>query len=260
MIISTHNPLVKEIAVLREAKARRQTGLAVIDGLMEIQRAAAAGVKIQKLIYCPALMEKSAATALIGKTSVEVSEKVFRKLAYGQRADGFLALARVFFKKSGDLKLSACALVVVVESVEKPGNLGAILRTCDGAGVDALFICDPKTDLFNPNVIRASMGMVFTVPFAVGSSRDILVFLKQKGIKILGAFPQAKAVYSAVNLKSPLAVVLGREDLGLSPFWQKQCDIKVKIPMKGLADSLNVSVSAAIILYESLRQRTCPLH
>ncbi|MBI4309040.1 MAG: RNA methyltransferase [Candidatus Omnitrophica bacterium] len=258
MITSVHNPLVKEIAALREPKARKETGLAVIDGAREIQSALAAGIKIEKVIYCKnsGTCTHSVRVPEFGCSQIEVNAKVFEKIAYGQRNDGVIAVAQVSLKQPGDLKLSANPLVVVIESVEKPGNLGAVLRTCDGAGVEALFICDPKTDLFNPNVIRASMGTVFTVPVAMSTSEDIRTFLKQKGIKVLGTFPQAKDMYSLANLKGPLAIVLGAEDQGLGPFWQKHCDLKVKIPMNGLADSLNVSVSAAIIVYESLRQRT----
>lgn len=244
----------KEIIALREPKARRETGLTLIDGAREIQQALAAGVEVQKIIYSKRYQVPFGKK--VDGTFVEVSDKVFAKLAYGERSGGVVAVARVRPRTLDSLKLSANPLVVVVESIEKPGNLGAILRTCDGAGADALLIGDPKTDIYNPNVIRASLGAVFTVPVVAGANADISAFLKQKGIKMLGTFPDAKEAYTRANLKGPLAIVLGTEDKGLSKFWQDKCAIKVRIPMRGKADSLNVSVSAAVVLYEALRQRS----
>jgi RNA methyltransferase, TrmH family len=252
-ITSLQNPLIKQIVALRESKARRETGLTLIDGRREVERAIAAGIEIEKVLVCPKFLGKESVNF---KDAIEVSDKIFEKIAYGQRVDGVIAIAHVTYKKLTDLKLSTKPLIVVIESVEKPGNLGAILRTCDGAGVEALLICDPKTDLYNPNVIRASIGAIFTVPTAVGSKEEILAFIRKKNIKTLGTFPEAKDIYTRVSLKGPLAIVLGTEDEGLSPFWQKNCDVKVKIPMNGKADSLNVSVSAAIVIYEALRQRS----
>ncbi len=253
IITSVQNPMVKQVMDLREPKARKAQGLTLIDGAREVERAMKAGVKVEKIFFCAKLVGN---INIKGVQTIEVNDKVFEKLAYGQRLDGMIAVAAVKRLHFADLKLSATPLVVVIESVEKPGNLGAILRTCDGAGVEALLICDPKTDLYNPNVIRASIGTVFTVPFAVGTNEDVASFLKKKNIKTLGTFVDGKDVYTRANLKGPLAIVLGTEDEGLSPFWKKNCDLKVNIPMKGKADSLNVSVSAAVVIYEALRQRS----
>ena len=257
-ITSVQNPLIKQAMALRDPKMRKATGLTLIDGLREIQRALEAGVAIETIFYCPKFIGNQVGLKLLAaqkKLGVEVADKVFEKIAYGERAEGVIAVARISFKHFNDLKLPENPLVVVIESIEKPGNLGAVLRTCDGAGVDALLVCTPQTDIYNPNVIRASIGTVFTVPVAVGTKEDVIAFLRKHKIKALGAFPDANGIYTRTHLKGPLAIVLGTEDEGLSFFWQKHCDMKVKIPMKGRADSLNVSVSAAIIIYEALRQR-----
>ncbi len=260
-ITSTSNSLIKDTAALREPKARKETGLTLIDGQRELERGLQAGVVLTQVFYCPKLIKGKLnlkALQAHGAECIEVAENVFAKLAYGERAEGVVGVARVPSKKLEDLALAANPLIVVIESLEKPGNLGAILRTCDGAGVDSLLIGDPKTDLYNPNVIRASMGAVFTVPATADSNENIRAFLKSKSIKTVGTFPDAKDVYTRANLTGPLAIVLGTEDQGLSPFWQRHCDQKVHIPMAGQADSLNVSVTAAIIIYEALRQRLKP--
>ncbi len=257
-ITSTQNSLIKETAALREHKARQETGLTLIDGQRELERALQTGVALARVFYCPKLIGGSLNFKFLkseGTECIEVAEHVFAKLAYGQRAEGVIGVARVPPRKLSELKLSANPLIVVIESIEKPGNLGAILRTCDGAGVDALLIGDARTDLYNPNVIRASIGTVFTVAAAADTNENIRAFLKTKGVKTIGTFPNAKDVYTKADLKGPLAIVLGTEDEGLSPFWQRHCDKKVHIPMAGQADSLNVSVTAAILVYEALRQR-----
>ena len=234
-ITSTQNSLIKETAALREHKARQETGLTLIDGQRELERALQTGVELVRVFYCPKLIKGQLNLKSLkseGTECLEVADHVFAKLAYGQRAEGVIGVARVPPKALSDLELSANPLIVVVESVEKPGNLGAILRTC-----------------------RASIGTVFTVAAAVDTNENIRGFLKTKGIKTMGTFPDAKDVYTKADLKGPLAVVLGTEDEGLSPFWQRHCDRKFNIPMAGQADSLNVSVTAAIVVYEALRQR-----
>ncbi len=183
---------------------------------------------------------------------------MFARLAYGQRQEGIVAIARAVPSTLSGLALSAQPLVVVVESIEKPGNLGAVLRTCDAAGVEALLVSDPQTDVFNPNVIRASLGTVFSVPIAIASPQDIVAFLQARKIQIFGLFPDAVQEYTQTHFSDGMAIVLGAEDKGLSAFWQTQCAHKVRIPMRGLADSLNVSVSAAIVIFEAVRQRGRP--
>jgi TrmH family RNA methyltransferase len=184
-----------------------------------------------------------------------VSEPVFAKLAFGQRAEGLVAVVRIPSAALADLVLPEQPLVVVVEAVEKPGNLGAILRSADGAGADAMIAASPRTDLFNPNAIRASAGTIFSLPLAAGTSGEALAWLDGRGVRIVTARVDADRVYSNVDLSGPLALVLGAEADGLSEAWRGPRIEAVRIPMLGTADSLNVSVSAAILLYEARRQR-----
>ena len=255
-ITSLQNPLVKKALSLREARERRALGMTIIDGMREIRRAFDVGVILDKVFYVKDqqgdLLKQLQAKKI---ELVEVSIQVMDKLSFGDRHEGIIALAKTPTMALKDLKLSSQPLVVVLESLEKPGNLGAILRTCDGVGVEAVLVCDPKTDVYNPNVIRASTGVIFSIPVVAASAGEIKLFLKSKKFKICAAVPAAKKLYTHENLKGALALVLGSEDQGLSDFWIDQADVTIKIPMNGVADSLNVSTSAAIILYESLRQR-----
>lgn len=257
MITSLQNPLIKDIVALRDAKTRREKSLTIIDGLREVMRAIKAGADIENIIYVPSLLKEP--LNIKSKANViEVTPAVFEKIGFGDRKDGVLAIAQIKLKEMKDLKLGKNPLVVILEAVEKPGNLGAIIRTCDSAGIDALLITDTRMDIYNPNVIRASISTVFSLPVIAADNEDILVFLKRQNIRTVGAVVGAKTVYTQANLKSPLAIVLGSEDQGLSPTWQKHCDIHVKIPMQGLADSLNVSVCAAVMIFEAIRQRSLP--
>jgi TrmH family RNA methyltransferase len=255
-ITSLQNPLIKNVIGLREASARRAQGLTIIDGMREIERALRAGVVFDKFFYVKDKHEELL-KQLRARTveCLEVSDKVMEKLAYGERHEDILAVAKTPVPSLKDLKLSPQALVVVLESLEKPGNLGAILRTCDGVGVDVVLVCDPKTDIYNPNVVRSSTGMIFSLPVVCASAAEIAAFLKSKHIKTCAAAPSAEKLYTQVDFKGAWALVLGREDTGLSDAWLKNADVTVNIPMKGTADSLNVSISAAVILYEALRQR-----
>ena len=186
---------------------------------------------------------------------ITVKRAVFEKISYRENPDGWLAVFPIPKSSLENLKLGASPLLIVAEAVEKPGNLGAILRTADAAGVDALLVCDPRVDLYNPNVVRASRGALFTVPSVEAKNADVLAFLRKHGIKILAATPQAEAEYTRQDLRGPLAVAVGTEDEGLTDFWLKEADIKVKILMRGKANSLNVSVATALIIYEAIRQR-----
>ncbi len=255
-ITSLQNTLVKHALSLREGKDRREQGMTVIDGLREIKRALEAGIVLSKVFYVDTLEESFLKILRVRKIElIEVSDKVMEKLAYGERHEGVLAIALTPVLTLNDLKLSPQPLVVVLESLEKPGNLGAILRTCDGVGVEAVLVCDPKTDVYNPNVIRSSTGIIFKLPVVCAKAQEIVTFLKSAAIKTCAATPAGTQVYSKVNFKGSWALVLGSEHKGLSGFWLKAAEVMVKIPMKGMADSLNVSTSAAIILYEALRQR-----
>jgi TrmH family RNA methyltransferase len=255
-ITSFQNALIKKAQALREARERRAQGMTTIDGAREIKRAFEAGIIFDQIFYVKGqqepLLEQLQAREI---GLVEVSDKIMEKLAYGERHEGIIALAKTPHLNLKDLKLSVQPLLVVLESLEKPGNLGAVLRTCDGVGVEAVLVCDPKTDVYNPNVIRSSTGVIFSIPVVCASASEISSFLKSRKIRICASTPAASKLYTQIDFKGAWALVLGSEDQGLSDFWLKPSDVTVKIPMNGLADSLNVSISAAIILYEALRQR-----
>jgi len=255
-ITSFQNVLIKKAQALREASERRLQGMTIIDGAREIKRAFESGIGLTQVFYVQGPQEMLMKQLINKKIEcIEVSDKVMEKIAYGERHEGIIALAKTPFFSLKDLKLSVHPLVVVLESLEKPGNLGAILRTCDGVGVEAVLVCDPKTDVYNPNVIRASTGVIFNIPVVCATPEEIASFLKLKKIKICASAPLAQKSYTQADFKGAWALVMGSEDKGLSDFWLKKADLTVKIPMKGIADSLNVSISAAIILYEALRQR-----
>ena len=255
-ITSLQNGLIKKAQALREARHRRETGMTIIDGAREIKRAFEAGIVLDKVFYVKDRQEDLLKRLLVKKIEcIQVSGQVMEKLAYGERHEGIMALGQTPVVTLKDLKLSSKGMVVVLESLEKPGNLGAVLRTCDGVGVEAVLVCDPKTDVYNPNVIRSSTGVIFSMPVVCAAPEDIAVFCKSRKIKICASAPSAQKLYTQADFKGAWALVLGSEDQGLSDYWLEVSDMTVKIPMKGLADSLNVSISAAIILYEALRQR-----
>lgn len=235
----------------RKASARRAEGLTVIEGAREVSRAIENGWQPVELWFCPELGAEKPGDG----DFFQCSRTVFEKISYREGPDGVLAVGPLVGKALADLKLSANPLILVAEGLEKPGNLGALLRTADGAGVDAVIICDAATDLNNPNVIRASIGTLFYLPVAEATTEETISFLKSRGVKILSAVPDAEAVYTGVDLTGPVAIVVGAEDKGLSSQWTNVADLNVKIPMLGKNDSLNVSVSAAILLYEAVRQR-----
>ena len=261
-ITSAVNVRVKSVLALRERKEREETGLMIVEGVREIARARTAGIVFKEIYLCPDFLSKDDGEKLIreiGPENVitfETTREVFKKISFGEREEGALAVCRQPKWALSDLKLSKNPFLVIVESVEKPGNLGAILRTCDGAGADGLILSDRLTDCFNPNVVRASLGTVFSVKVVESSNERALQFLKENGIKAWAASPEAKNIYTRVGWHMPLAIVLGNEQKGLSDFWMRNCDFIVKIPMRGLADSLNVSSTAAILIYEALRQRS----
>lgn len=265
-ITSAQNERVKRIAKLqRKASARRAEGMTVIEGAREVQRAVENGWQPSELWFCDEVSKHWKSTCVAAqnfskhlKKTPEVfqtSETVFQKITYRENPDGVLAVGPLVGKTLADLRLRENPLILVAEGLEKPGNLGALLRTADGAGADAVIICDAATDLNNPNVIRASIGTLFYLPVAEATTEETIAFLKDKGVKILSAVPDAEAVYTDVDLQCPVAIVVGAEDKGLSNVWKKSADLNVRIPMFGKNDSLNVSVSAAILLYEAVRQR-----
>lgn len=256
MIISVHNEKIKNIIKLRKSRERKKQDLIIIEGYKEIEMALQADIEISELFYCSDFLEKNDKLLEIdNKIMVKTDSLVFKKISYRDNPDGFLALARPKYKIINNIALSKNPLVIILEAIEKPGNLGAILRSADAVGADAIIINDSKTDIYNPNVIRASRGTIFTKQIAISSFSDTSAWLKKNNIKSFGLALTAKQNYLKVNFKVPSAIVLGSEDMGLSEKWLKGADELIKIKMKGKIDSLNVSVTAGVILFEALRQR-----
>ncbi|HEX9839382.1 MAG TPA: RNA methyltransferase [Anaerolineales bacterium] len=254
-ITSLQNPRVKHIVKLRDDKRQRQKdGLMLVEGYDEIQLALSAGHEPQTLLTSPELTSRQIDS--VTAETITVNRAVFEKLSYRENPDGWLGIFAIPHTSLDDLIVGEVPLVIIAESVEKPGNLGAILRTADAAGVDAILVCDPRVDAYSPNVVRASRGAIFTVPVVETTSAQALVFLQKRSIQVLAATPSAAAEYTQQDLRSPLAIAVGTEDEGLSEFWLSQADLKVKIPMMGKVNSLNVSVSTALIVYEAVRQRS----
>ena len=253
-ITSLQNPRIKQLVKLRERRAREEEGLMLVEGVYEIEIAMQSGLAPQTIYTSP---EVAGDRSLIFSNSecVTVSPQVFAKISYRDNPDGWLAVFPIPHRAVEELTLPASPFVVVAEAVEKPGNLGAILRTADAAGVDALLVCDPRVDIFNPNVVRASRGTVFAVPVVQISNQRALDWLRKNKIKVMAATPSASKVFSDLDLRGSTALAVGTEDEGLSDFWLSHADEKVLIPMKGKVNSLNVAASVAIIAYEVVRQR-----
>ncbi len=253
-ITSLQNPKVKYIVKLREDKRQRQRdGVMLVEGYDELTLALDSGLKPQSLLTAPELVSRS--IDIHNAEITTVSRAVFEKMSYRDGPDGWMGIFPTPKTSLDELKLSASPLVIVAESVEKPGNLGAILRTADAAHVDAVIVCDPRVDLWNPNVIRASRGAVFAVPTVEAESSTALAWLRLRKMRVLAATPSADVLYTDINLSEPTAIAVGTEDEGLTDFWMQNADIKVKIPMLGKVNSLNVSIATALITYESVRQR-----
>ena len=225
----------------------------LVEGRDELTLALSSGLEPQSLLTAPELDPAPINTASAEITTV--TRAVFEKISYRDNPDGWLGIFPIPQRTLADLTLSETPLVIVAESVEKPGNLGAILRTADAAGVDAVIVCDPRVDLWNPNVIRASRGAVFTVPTVEADSPNALAWLRSRKMRVLAATPSAEVLHTDVDLKNPIAIAVGTEDEGLTDFWMQNADIKVKIPMVGKVNSLNVSIATALIAYECVRQR-----
>ena len=293
-ITSAQNPKIKNLLLLQEkSRARREQGLFVVEGRRELEHCLEAGYSVRTIFVCPEIFGSIAdegTVSLIASASlrplprpsaagpsllsgrgwpeicdttpsaveplvIELPEQLYRKVAYRESTEGILA--EVEYKTLGlkDLQLPENPLIMVLESVEKPGNLGAVLRSADAAKADAVLICDPLTDLYNPNLIRASIGAVFTVPTVAVSSEEAIAFLQARDIQILTAQLQDSSLYYDVDMKRGTALVMGTESTGLTPLWRKAATCHIRIPMLGRLDSLNVSVSAAILLFEAVRQR-----
>ena len=260
-ILSPSNPRIREGARLRYRAARDATGTTLVDGGRELLRALEAGVLVETLFVCRPLIHSPEAQGALerakatGIATVECSEAAFAKLAFGDRAEGVVGVVRPLVRTLHDLAVPEDPLIVVTEDVEKPGNLGAILRSADGAGADAVIAAQGGTDLYNPNVIRASIGTVFTVPVIAAPAADVRTWLEVRGVRVVAAVVDAERLYTGTDLRGPLAVVLGSEATGLSDAWRGEGVEAVRLPMLGVADSLNVAAAAAVLLYEARRQR-----
>jgi TrmH family RNA methyltransferase len=256
-ITSTQNPKVKSLLALEKPRERRKQGLFVIEGKKEIGMALDAGYKIGNLFFCDDIIPASELESLgaSDKLLVPVSKEVFDKIAVRENSGGVLAVAEQKAHRLEQLKISSNPLILILEGVEKPGNLGAILRTADAAGVDAVIICDPQTDFYNPNVIRSSIGCVFTKQLASATSAETIEWLKQKNINIYCTYLQASKPYHTIDYRKPSAIVMGTESTGLSEIWVKNADANIIIPMQGKIDSMNVSTAAAVVVFEAKRQR-----
>jgi TrmH family RNA methyltransferase len=261
-VTSPANPRIKAAVRLRKRRERDATGLVLIEGIRELSRALEGHITIEECFYEPTLaataegkrLEREIASR--GITATAVAARVFEKLAYREGSGGFVAVARRPRRSLHDLPSCENPLLLVVDGVEKPGNIGAVLRSADAAGAAGLIVSDPKTDLYNPNVIRASLGTVFTTPAVCTSARDAALWLEKNGVSVFTATPFAALPYTEADYTGATALVVGSEDRGVGGRWLGPPAIRVRIPMMGCADSLNVSAAATILLYEALRQRT----
>jgi RNA methyltransferase, TrmH family len=264
-ITSLQNPRIKEIVHLRDRHYRNRSNKFIIEGYREILRALEADYPVEQLFICPQFFLGENESALIDrlqKKDVQIftcESAVFQKISYRDRPDGLIALApqrhQSLTNLENLLRGHAKPFLLVAEAIEKPGNLGTILRSSDAVALDGLIVCDSCTDIYNPNVVRASVGTLFTVPVIEAETSETIAWLRKRGIAILAATPSAAQEYTEADLTGPLAIVVGTEQLGLSEAWMTQADLQVRIPMLGRADSLNVATATTLLLYEALRQR-----
>ena len=254
---STQNPKIKKLLALQQKSSlRRETGLFVVEGRREIQQCIDAGYEIDTL-YIRAKENEAVVPADLPAdiNACFISPHVYERIAYRESTEGVIAVVHTRSRTLEELSFKGHPLLIVLERVEKPGNLGAIMRSADAAGADAVIVCDPLTDLFNPNLIRASLGAVFSVPCVVCTSEECIRYLKENHIRILTAQLQDSSLYYDTDMIAPTAIVMGTESTGLTTVWREAADAHIRIPMNGRLDSLNVSVSAAVLLYEAVRQR-----
>jgi TrmH family RNA methyltransferase len=260
-LTSLHNEKVKNVVKLRQRTYRDEHKLLIVEGARELKRALENNRCPTSLFYCRDFFPGKDEPLLVnrcrtgGAEIVSCAPGVFAKMAYREKPEGLLALVPQVKYHLAGLKLPAAPLLVVAEALEKPGNLGTILRSADAAGADAVIVCDHCTDINNPNVVRASIGAIFTVPVAETSSEETVKWLRENKIQILAASPRAKLVYTQPDLRRGTAIIVGEEQKGLSDFWMKAADLRVRVPMRGKLDSLNVAAATTILLFEAVRQR-----
>lgn len=257
-ITSAQNPYIKSLLLLQEkAKARKQTGTFLIEGKREILLAIKGGYRIETLLFYPELISENEINKLVQNTTdlIEINKDIFEKLAYRESTEGVIAVANSKSFSLSDLKLNENPLLLIAEAPEKPGNIGALLRTADAANLDAVIIANPKGDLYNPNIVRSSVGCLFTNQIATGTTSEIIAFLKERKINFYCATLQNSTSYHTQDYTMPSALVVGTEATGLSQEWREAATQNIIIPMQGEIDSMNVSVAAAILIFEAKRQR-----
>ena len=259
-ITSAQNPFIKSLVLLQEkAKARKQSGQFLIEGIREIELAIKGNYQLETLLFVSEVISETQVRKLMGKNSssdlIEISKEVYQKLAYRDTTEGIIAVAKTKSHSLTELQLPENPLLLIMESIEKPGNIGAMLRTCDAAKVDAVLIADAKTDLYNPNMVRSSVGCLFTNQIAVGTTDEIIQFLHKNNINFYSATLQNSTSYHTQDFTKPTALVVGTEATGLSKAWREEATQNIIIPMQGEIDSMNVSVAAAVLIFEAKRQR-----
>lgn len=261
LITSLQNPKVKHVVALRERRERDRSGLMRVEGFEELSLALMSGARPTTLFFCRELFRDPEQERMVdrvqqaGADIIEVSEPVFAKMSYRDGPDGWLATFPLLNTALHTLQIGPNPFVIVAEAVEKPGNLGAMLRTADAAGVDAVIAVAPQTDWGNPNIVRSSKGALFSVPVAAANSQETLAWLRQHELQIVAATPQATTNYTEADLRGPVAIAVGEEKHGLSDTWLTEADIQVRIPMVGQVNSLNVATATALLVYEVVRQR-----
>lgn len=257
IITSIQNPKIKNILALEKARERKKQSLFIIEGIKELELACRGNYNIISLFFCPDIVSGVALLSIIKdeKLLIPVQKGVFEKIAYRESTGGIIAIAEQKEHTLDTLVLPSNPLLLILESVEKPGNLGAILRTADAAGVDAVVICDQQTDFYNPNVIRSSVGCVFTKQLASTTSLQAIEWLKERNIRIFSTYLQASVPYHTLDYTGASAIVMGTESTGLSEIWVKKSHQNIIIPMQGIIDSMNVSTAAAVVVFEARRQR-----
>ena len=259
IITSAQNPFIRQLLQLKEkSRERKKTGLFIIEGAREISLALKGGYELESVLFYPELFPEEQLNNLTTKQliTIEISKEIYEKLAYRDTTEGILAVAKSKTHAINDLNFNTeHPLILIAEAPEKPGNIGAILRTADAAKVDAVIIANPKSDLYNPNIIRSSVGCVFTNNIAMGTTSEIIALLKAKNISIYCAALQASVIYTTQDFTKPTAIVVGTEATGLSNAWLESSTQNIIIPMQGEIDSMNVSVAAGILIFEAKRQR-----
>ena len=260
-LTSLKNPKVKYVHKLRNRRFREKEQKTLLEGYRELTRSSEYGMKVLEVFYCPSMFLGENEVPLLkeleeqGVATFEVNEQILEKIAYRDRPEGLIAIAEIQSHTLADIPVVENGLYLIAESIEKPGNLGSILRSADAAGVTGIILCDKCTDIYNPNVIRASTGALFSVPLAECTAQESFDWVRQHNIKVLAATPHTENIHTDADMTQSVAIAVGTEQSGLTDFWMDEADIKVKIPMLGKIDSLNVATATTIMLYEAARQR-----